>query len=63
MFIFFTELLGLCFRDKGDPQWFKMHLADSVALLATKGLFCPEIPGPLAHNFYCKNYGRYLKSW
>ena len=27
-----TELLRLSFKDKGDPHWFKMHVADPVPL-------------------------------
>jgi heterodisulfide reductase subunit B len=33
-----TELLRLSFKDKGDPKWFKMHVADPVPLLTAKGL-------------------------
>jgi heterodisulfide reductase subunit B2 len=33
-----TELLRLSFKDKGDPHWFKMHVADPVPLLTAKGL-------------------------
>lgn len=30
---YFTELIRLCFSDRGNPKWFKMHFADPVPLL------------------------------
>jgi heterodisulfide reductase subunit B len=31
---YFTELIRLCFSDRGNPKWFKMHFADPVPLLS-----------------------------
>lgn len=35
---YFTELLRLSFKDRGQPKWFKMHFANPVPLLKKKGL-------------------------
>ncbi|MCG6972873.1 MAG: CoB--CoM heterodisulfide reductase iron-sulfur subunit B family protein [Desulfobacterales bacterium] len=31
---YFTELIRLCFSERRDPKWFKMHFADPVPLLS-----------------------------
>jgi heterodisulfide reductase subunit B len=35
---YFTELLRLSFSDRGNPKWFKMHLANPVPILKKKKL-------------------------
>jgi heterodisulfide reductase subunit B len=35
---YFTELLRLCFSEKGTPKWFKMHFANPSMLLKKKSL-------------------------